>query len=191
LRADHNHLALIGASPGYWRQVVFPFLAQGLAGRELCLYLTTLHTPAMITALLASEGVDVAQAREAGQFAIRDAAQAYIPRGWFDPDRVIKRFAGFIYQAVGDGFAGVRVVADMAWIAYRPPGGERLEEYERRVENELFELYPLKAICFYDSRFLDGGLLSQARRTHRVVLSEGIPASEAASGRLASVQSLG
>jgi hypothetical protein len=155
--------------------VVFPFLAQGLARQELCLYLTALHTPAMIAALLASEGVDVEQARETGQFAIRDAAQTYLPRGCFDPDRVIKRFADIIYQALGEGFAGVRVVADMAWIAYRPDGGERLEEYEQRVESELFELYPLKAICFYDSLFLDGGLLALARRTHKVVLSAGCP----------------
>jgi hypothetical protein len=123
----------------------------------------------VIAAILAQEGVDVEKALVLGQFAIKDAAQIHMPRGWFDPDQVIRQHDRRVESARREGFAGLRIVADMAWASYAPPGWERLEEYEHRVGAELYSGHSLKAMCIYDDMLFDPTIISSVERTHALV----------------------
>lgn len=167
-----KHAALISARPATWRQVVFPFLAEGVRRGEKCLYLTSLHTPKAIIGLLAQEGVDMGQAMGQGNFCVLDAAQSYTPQGWFDPGATIARYAKIAEEALASGFTGLRAVGDMAWACYQASHWDRLEEYERRVGPELIDLYPIKAICFYDRALFDRALVSAMEGAHPALWDE-------------------
>lgn len=167
---EHSHIGFIGHDPRHWRRIVFPFLAKGLARGEQCLYLTSIHPPKVITALLAQEGVDVEKARAHGQFSIKDAAQIHMPQGWFDLEHVIRQHEQSAGTARQEGFAGLRIVSDMAWASYAPIGWEHLEEYENRVGAELCFCHSLKLMCFYDDMMFDPTVISSVERTHAVLI---------------------
>ncbi len=167
-----DHAALICTRPTTWRQVVFPFLAEGIRQGEKSVYLTTLHTPKAIMSLLAQEGVDVDQALARGSFRVLDAARSYMPQGWFDPDATIASYIRATESAMEAGFAGLRAVGDMAWACYQASAWDRLEDYERRVGAELIEPYPLKAICFYDRALFERSLVSTMEVIHPTLWDE-------------------
>lgn len=167
---ESSHIGFVSHNPRHWRRIVFPFLAQGLARGERCLYLTTIHPPKLIAALLAQDGVDAEKARARGQFSTQDAAQIQMPQGWFDPDHVIRQHEKKIGKARREGFAGLRIVVDMAWASYTRPGWDRLEEYEHRVGAELCLGHSLKMMCCYDDLLFQSAVISSVKRTHAVLI---------------------
>lgn len=173
-KGEGKHFGLICNRPQTWREAVFPFLAEGLAAGEKCVYLTALHTPKMIASLLAQEvGADIDTAQEQERFSVADASQNYMPQGWFDPDGAIRRYSQAAKKALDQGYSGLRVVGDMAWACYEPSCWGRLMEYEQRVNAELFDLFPIKAICFYDGALFAKDFLATMERIHHRNLGEG------------------
>ncbi len=54
------------------------------------------------------------------------------------------------------GFTALRVAGDMTWITRGVPGAARIDEYERRLEGEIFAKYPVIGLCEFDARRFDG-----------------------------------
>src|SRR5256885_3748493 len=90
------------------------FVATGLAAREGVLYLTGSLSPASLVAGLEAHGVAAQRAIESGQLRVAPAADVYLSDGRFDPTAVLDACARYIDQAVEDGYAGLRVIGDMA-----------------------------------------------------------------------------
>ncbi|MBI5521650.1 MAG: MEDS domain-containing protein [Desulfarculus sp.] len=173
---QHDHVGFVCGQLWQWRKVVFPYLAQGLARGERCAYLTTLHTPWLLTNLLAWQGVNLQAVKARGQLVIADAARHYLHRGWFDPDRAIAKNIAATRRALDQGFTGLRSVGDMSWAAYHPLEWERLEEYETRLDRELFACLPATAICLYDQQLFSPGLREMVERTHPLMIDAlGLP----------------
>ena len=159
-----------------WRQVVLPFLAQGLARGERCVYLATLHTPWLLPNLLAWQGMDLARAEARGQFLISNAARHYLHRGGLDPQRVLDRNAVSVRLALREGFTGLRTVSDMSWAVHYLDEWDRLEQYEARLEGEYFSCLPATAICFYDQGLFPRALRQMVERTHPLMIDNlGLP----------------
>ena len=168
----HDHVGFLCGQIGNWRRVVFPFLAQGLARGERCVYLTSLHTPRLVESLLAELGVDLPAVKARRQFLLLDASRYYLERGWFDPDRVILKNQAAVRLALGEGFAGLRAVSEMAWAAYQPRGWQDLREYERRLNQEVFAGMPMSAICLYDQLLFDPAQLEMVGETHPLLIDQ-------------------
>jgi hypothetical protein len=163
---QHDHVGFICGQLWRWRQVVFPYLAQGLALGERCVYLTTPRTPWLLESLLAWQGLDLEGLKARRQLIITDATGYYLHRGGFDPGRVIAKNLSALTRSQEAGFTGFRAVADMSWAADHPREWGRLEEYELRLNQEVFAPHPSTAICIYDRQLFPPSLLEMVRRTH-------------------------
>lgn len=166
----HQHVGFICGQLWQWRTVVFPYLAQGLAKGERCVYLTSLHTPWMLHNLLSWQGVDVGQVTAHRQLLILDAARYYLHRGCLNPERILKKNKAAVKAALAEGFTGLRSVADVSWVAYHPLEWERVEEYEMLINQELFPHYPVTGICLYDQQLFQPSLLQMVERTHPLMI---------------------
>lgn len=167
---QHDHVGFVCSQLWQWRRVVFPYLAQGLARGERCVYLTSLHTPWMLDSLLAWQGVDIRQAKARRQLLVLDSARYYLNRGSLDPERIVKKNKAAVRAALVEGFTGLRTVADVSWVAYQPLEWDHLEEYETLINQELFPHYPLTAICLYDRQLFQPSLLEMVERTHPLMI---------------------
>jgi hypothetical protein len=114
---------------------------------------------------LQAHGVAVAQAVAAGQLRVCTAEEVYLTDGRFDPARAIDVLGTYISEAVGDGYAGLRVVGDMAWVLRDPPGVPHLSWYEAQV-NRLFLDGQAMAVCLYNRRLFEASLLRRAACAH-------------------------
>ncbi|MFH1033943.1 MAG: MEDS domain-containing protein [Pseudomonadota bacterium] len=166
----HDHVGFVCGQLWRWRQVVFPYLAQGLTRGERCVYLTTLHTPWLLESLLAWQGLDLGILKARRQLLILDASRYYLHRGDFEPDRLVEKNIAAVTEAQADGFTGLRAVADMSWAAYHPLEWGRLEEYEFLMNREVSPRYPTTALCIYDRQLFPPAMLEMVARTHPLLV---------------------
>lgn len=103
---------------------------------------------------------------ERGQLVVVGSEDAYLAGGFFDPDRMLDWWPQQMERAVADGYPGLRVTGDVTWYTRALPGAERLMEYEQAVGGVLADT-AASALCQYDRRRLDDGILAEAVTHHR------------------------
>lgn len=101
-----------------------------------------------------------------------DNESAYNPSGNFDPDSVLTNIGSYVKQAKQDGFTGLHISGDMAWVLRDKISTPQLMEYETKVL-DYQKITPCTAICEYDARKFDGGLIMDILSVHPLMLVRG------------------
>ena len=78
--------------------------------------------------------------------AMLTSLDSYMRGGIFEPDSMIALLQAETECALSEGHTALRVTAEMTWALRRLPGGERLIEYESRV-NEFFPGSKCLGLC--------------------------------------------
>jgi len=143
----------------------------GLAAGDKIMVFTESLLPVAVFAGLESRGVPVGDAR-AGQVQVLSARDAYLPAGRFEPAAMLGALVEHIAGAAAEGYPGLRLVGDMAWVLAGPPGADRLAEYEALV-NGLYMDGRALGVCLYDRRAFDRDLLRQVASAHPAMITDG------------------
>ena len=121
-------------------QVLLPFIKEGFERGEKAFHIVDPKLRAEHALRLASAGIDVEAARKAGQFELRNWADAYLRDGHFDQDRMLALIQEVLEDGIRQGYALTRLVAHMEWALEDRPGVDDLVEYETRL-NYLLPRY--------------------------------------------------
>lgn len=100
-----------------------------------------------------------------GPVEVADSESAYLEGGSFDADRMLERYSEAVQTSRDAGFTGLRVIADVSWLAHHPSEIEEFAAYEARV-NELFDQGGFAAVCRYDPTRLPIDWLRAIRDAH-------------------------
>ncbi|WAC06092.1 MAG: MEDS domain-containing protein [Methanoregula sp.] len=160
-----DHLCCIYSTEEEHRAVITQFLRAGLEQNEKVFYIVDVRTRDVVINYLKIDGVDVDYYLNKGQFTILTIADAYMKDGVFDPDRMIALLASETRKALDQGFSALRVTGEMSWALRSLPGSERLIEYENKL-NTFIPGSRCLAICQYDRRRFDAGILLDIFLTH-------------------------
>jgi anti-anti-sigma regulatory factor len=137
----------------------------GLRAREKVLCLTATVDPGDLRRSLEARGVPVTLATEAGQLGVEHVAEVYLVGSELEPDATVDLLGRLVALATGEGWAGLRVISDMAWALRREPDTERLVVYETNVNRLLLDGRVL-LVCMYDRRLFDDRDLHGVRCAH-------------------------
>jgi anti-anti-sigma regulatory factor len=142
------------------------FVRDGLSRSQKVVYVHDRAAAEGVLRLLRAHhaGVDAAMAN--GQLELRRAQDVYLVDGTFEEERTLATMLAEHAQALADGFAGLSVVADMAWALGRAPGGP-LAEYEHQV-GDLLDGPSLTILCQYDHARFAVALLGDVADAHHV-----------------------
>lgn len=160
-----DHVCFIYQNDEEHDSMLSAFVAEGVARHEKVLYLYWDRNREEFLRSLRAAGVAVDAQLDAGQFCFVDAAQIYLEGGSFVPERMINRLREEIAAVVRQGYSGLRVTGEMSWVLQRPPGHERLLEYERKVDAALAGAR-CTALCQYDRRKFKPNVLVEVLETH-------------------------
>jgi hypothetical protein len=141
------------------------FVNTGIRDRHKILCLTDSLRPVALLAGLESLGVPVTRSQASGQLHVAAAGQIYLPGGRFDPDAVIDTWRREIASAGREGWAGLRIVSDLAWALRSGTSVPRVARYEAQLNRVLADGYAV-ALCQYDRRLFDAGELRMVARAH-------------------------
>jgi hypothetical protein len=165
-----DHYCGIFRSDVEHRRIVIEFVRLGIERNEKMLYFVNLMTAVQLKSTLSAAGIDVDALVEKGQLVILTAKQAYLQHGTFDPEKMIDMLSQETARTLEAGYSALLVTGEMTWALAGDPGSERLVEYEAML-NRFYATRPrCYAICQYDQRRFDAGLLIDVLQTHPKVL---------------------
>lgn len=162
-----DHVCPIHDRPPELLAVAVPFIQEGLARGERCIYAAD---EAMGAEAVKSLGArEVADAQETGALQFIEKHATYIPAGRFDPDAMIGFLDRAESEALAQGFSGLRYAGDMTWALAADIEAERLVAYEARL-NHFLKGRRAIILCHYCRSHFDPALLHDILRTHPTII---------------------
>ncbi|WNG51059.1 histidine kinase [Archangium minus] len=164
-----DHLCLVYENAAEQWDAVVPYMAQGLARNEACLYVIDDRSLDEVRQAFISRGVDVDAHQRSGQLLFATKRDAYLCFGTFDPTSMISFLEQTARQALAAGRTGFRVTGEMTWALGHECGGDRLIEYESLLSN-FFPGSRVTAICQYNRTRFGADVIRDVLRTHPVAI---------------------
>ncbi|MGE4064171.1 MAG: MEDS domain-containing protein [Rhodospirillaceae bacterium] len=149
--------------------VAVPFICEGIARKERCLYAVDSPTIKLATEALHKANVRVAEVQSAGALVFLDKKATYLPTGHFDPQAMIAFLREQEAQALARGYSGVRYAGDMTWALEPGMEPDRLIAYEALL-NKFLKTSRAVILCHYCRPSFDPALLHDILRTHPTVI---------------------
>jgi PAS domain S-box-containing protein len=165
----HDHLCLIYDSREEQLAAVIPFIRMGLERGEQCVYIVDENTSETVTTAIREAGIDVNSAVTSGALVILTKQEAYLKKGYFDPEWMINFLKESTDKAKQAGFNALRVTGEMTWVLGGEQGVERLIEYEAKL-NYFIPRNDCLALCQYNSRRFPPQIIIDIIRTHPTII---------------------
>ncbi len=165
----HDHVCLIYGSPDLQLAAALPFIKLGLERGEQCTYIADDNTSDAIIRAMQSGGIDVDKAIGSNALKVITKCEAFLDKGYFDPDFMIQYLKNEVDSAKNAGFKALRITGEMTWALGNNIGVERLFEYEAKM-NYLFAQNDVSAICQYNSTRFKPEIILNVIRTHPIAI---------------------
>ncbi len=162
------HACMTFTDPEERLDLMAAYVHMGLISGVKVLCLTEALPPDRLKHELALRDVPITEHLKTGQLTIATTDEAWMPKGGTPTAKgMLDMLEAQISQAVGDGYPGLRVSADMLW-ATRPLAAiDQLLKFENALTT-LLENGRLTVICHYDRDQFDPVTLDRAVEAHPV-----------------------
>jgi anti-anti-sigma regulatory factor len=160
-----DHACLTFSDADERLDLVAAFVRDGLAAGQRVLCYVESTTPGRFADELTERDLPVAESTASGQLVVAGSSGHFLAGGAFAAERMTGVLRDQLRDARGDGYAGLRLTADMGW-ALRPASGvEQLLAYESAIGSVLAEAGAL-AVCQYDRQRFDTVTLASVTTSH-------------------------
>lgn len=164
-----DHVCPIYESVAEQLAVAIPFISQGLARGERCVYVADQRSSEQLAQALAETGVDIASESARGALRFLTKHETFLVEGKFEPREMIDLFGLEQTRAVENGFSGLRVSGDMSWVLGSEVTPEKLVEFEALL-NKFCGSCRCVVVCHYDRTRFPAAVIQEVLRTHPVVI---------------------
>jgi hypothetical protein len=154
-------------------RVLLPFIRDGMTCGHKAVHVVNPDQCREHQQRLSAAGIDIAAARQSGQFELRTSTETYLHEGRFDQDRMLQAFEKMASGPMNNRFPLSRIVCHMEWATDGASYIDALVEFESRV-NDVWEHHEDAVICTYDLRKFGGDTVIDIMRTHPMVIIGGI-----------------
>lgn len=144
-----DHLVVLYRNEEEAISSIVPYVTESILRGEKCIYITGMSNLNPIKDRL-KEKFDLAKAVEKKQFIILRNDEAYSKSGTFNPDKMIELLIEETNKAISEGFSGLSVTGEISWVLNYEDGFDRIIEYEWKLNEYLFNEYPVSSLCRYN-----------------------------------------
>jgi CRP/FNR family transcriptional regulator, nitrogen oxide reductase regulator len=164
-----DHIIFIYDDPRELTAFAVPFVKDGLAKGERCLYVVDDLELAEVTEALAEGGVAVKREIERGALLLLDAQEFY-ETSPYHAARLIELQLRKAAEAKTRGFTGLRIAAEMTWVRKFGIGDDALVESESLIDEGISSA-PLTTACMYRRERFPPAVLRRLVRSHAKVIA--------------------
>jgi hypothetical protein len=158
-----DHLCLLYRSVEEQKNILSPFIKEGLSRGEFCLYITDDHMDPELANLLASDGIDLLRLRQEGSVQLLSRYQTFLRYARFEPSLMIEFFERLLDQTLAKQFSGARVIIDMSWAL--TIGCDQLITFEALLNDHMMP-WKMTTLCQYHLDRFASRILQDVLRTH-------------------------
>jgi PAS domain S-box-containing protein len=162
-----DHICAIFENPRERLEVAVPFVIDGLARGERCVYILDESGMAEIVQALTAAGVAVERERQRGALRFTTPEETFLRTGKFESEAMMDIFHQAEADALANGFTGVRITGEPPWSALGREPGKEWFEYEA-----LLSHLPTKTVilCRYNHAHFDDSTIPDVLQTHPVAI---------------------
>jgi anti-anti-sigma regulatory factor len=160
-----DHACVTFSDPDERLDIVAAFVSDGLDRGDRVVCFTDTLEPDVIAGQLAERDVELDAPLRRGQLRLLTSDETWLVDGAVSARRMVRLLAEHLAEAATQGYAGLRVTADMHWATRPVAGVEQLLTFERDI-GSLFTDGRLTAICEYDRSSFDPVTLAFAAESH-------------------------
>lgn len=171
-----DHICLFYRTPEGLREVLTPYIADGLRQGERCFCAQTPDVIARLMNDLRFIGIDVDAHVRRGALELHTVADTYLPNGKFEPAQMMDMLTRSIEDAWSRGFTALRTAGECSWAVQGRMECDQLLSYENCVDL----CFPGKAaigLCQYDMNAFPAEVLTAVLNAHRLHMSDAAPRS--------------
>jgi DNA-binding CsgD family transcriptional regulator len=164
-----THLCALYSGSAERDDLLFPFLLEGLRGRDTCLcYIDGLEPGAVRAQVVGEAGV---ADPPTDRFDVRPASEVYLQSGKFSVEHMTAVLSDNLEEVVAGGSGLLRVTGEMPWpgVLLQPHGADDFFVYEASL-NDIVAQKPAVFMCMYDLQRFGLDMLVAVLKTHPVVL---------------------
>jgi PAS domain S-box-containing protein len=166
-----DHLVLLYRDDNI-EDMVASYIAASINRNERCMYIKgDTNTEEMLISL--SNLVDSDKAIDNGQLFVLNRSEAYSMNGIFVPDRMIELLQNEAENAVKDGYTGLAVTGELSWLLDYEDGKEKIIEYEWKLNDRVFDYYPITAMCRYRISKFNPSMIKSIIELHPFIIYDG------------------
>jgi HD-GYP domain-containing protein (c-di-GMP phosphodiesterase class II) len=153
-----DHMVILYEKEEEAEDYLAAFMHASLTRNERCIYITgDADTEQVLTQM---KGMDL-EHLERGDLVVLNRSEAYAKEGKFNPDRMIKLIQEASDEAIADGYTGLSITGEISWVLDYDNGRELIIEYEWKLNERVFNQYPVSALCRYNmNRFTDDMIIN-------------------------------
>ena len=166
---EKKHVMLMYENLSDYRFVAAGFIADGLLRNDRCIMVTDEYSHELAISDLSNFGVDVQKMISEKRLILFNVRDHYLSGKYFDPIKTMKGWMKATSEAVAEGFAHVRVVAE-ATFALEEGVSENLIYYENIINDELFPNHSFMSLCVYNKFLFSETVLKAAIQSHPMVV---------------------
>jgi signal transduction histidine kinase len=167
-----EHVCLIYDTPADQAAVIGPFIRDGLARGERCLYVADDLSLASVRQIALAAGVDVDAESARGALRLLGRRDAYHRTGEFAPSAMVEFLLDAAAGAARDGFSGFRYAGEMTWALGAERGNDALIPYEAWLDDPIRNAR-MTVLCQYSRQRFPPSVIREVLRTHPIVITGG------------------
>ncbi|MDD4794774.1 MAG: MEDS domain-containing protein, partial [Dehalococcoidales bacterium] len=161
-----EHFCFLYDTQGDWFNSITYFITSGIQQNHRVLYVASDHTTDELYQILSLKVKNLKKFITSGQVTFLDAQRVYTSDGFFDPKRTIDFLIDETAKTIKQDYAALRVTGEMSWALEGISGSEMLNEYESKLNSDLFSKYPCIAVCQYNLNRFPSDIIKEILRTH-------------------------
>lgn len=160
-----DHFCCAFDSPAQQEELVIDFVRAGVERGDRVCYFAHTSEPQQVLDLLKAAGINVDQLLDRAQLIVSTAEGSYLVELPFSPERMLESINQTVDDALADGYNGVHFLGEMEWAANGVPGAERLEEWERLIE-DFYATRPAAWLCQFNRHAFEARRLARLIELH-------------------------
>lgn len=171
-KLEHFHVAVLVRNRAEEYRVIRDYVTEGLRAGEKEIHICDPELVDDHTRRIGEMGVDTRDCHRTGQLEVISWHDAHVRGGQFNPEAMFELIQETVRTTRAQGFPRVRLLGHMEWSLEKPPGTEKLKEYEWMV-TEVLNRTKTPALCVYDVSRYGGDVILEILRVHAWIVLDG------------------
>ncbi|HMA59474.1 MAG TPA: MEDS domain-containing protein, partial [Halanaerobiales bacterium] len=165
-----DHTVLIYEKEEDTHSSLVSFIRASLLRGEKCFYIEGDTNTEFLIKTLKKNMENFTQYIDSSQVQFLTKEETYALSKEFKADKMIKMIKDLTETALEEGYTGLSITGELSWVLNFEGGKEEIIEYEWKLNERVFNEYPVVALCRYNLNKFDQDIIKAVLELHDYII---------------------
>jgi len=165
-----DHSVLLYENESETIEPIISYIKSSLKRGEKCIYIEGDADTDLLIKKLKSETDNFDKLIKDKKLQFLSADETYALSDQFEADKMIKYLKELSCLAIKDGYSGISITGELSWVLNFKGSKEEIIKYEWMLNDEVFNRYPVVALCRYNLNKFDNEIIRSIIELHQFII---------------------